>query len=184
MSTLQTMIAEINGVSTTDQAVDLVKKWMPDTAADVLTGFMSTSLGTKNCSLMAEWVATRYRVGIVDWAAVTKRANVLSRSGITATNRTLPFTTEACDVFYVSAGGGTVNQGGHELIVIRDGSDYGLFHAWDGEFELFPKLNDNRGYNVVGAGENGKTLVLNALTSGWTPKAGCEMATVWDVKRV
>jgi hypothetical protein len=179
MGLLQTMMAEIKAVDSNQKAEAAVKSWLAH-ADEQMKGFMATSPGTKNCSLMAEWVATRFRVGVVDWGKTIAGPVVAE---VDVSHKALPFGSGTNDVFYLTVGRGS-DAGGHELVVIRDGNEYGLFHAWDGGFELFPKLNGGRDYNVHGSGGDAKARIVTALTSGWTVMPGCTMSTQWAVKRV
>jgi hypothetical protein len=174
MSRLQALIQKIDNIATPADAAREVEAWLPH-AKEQLTGFMGASEGTKNCSLMAEWTATCYKVGVVSpWLSVMTKPALSTLNG---GNRKLPF--DKSEVLYLA--NNSTKAGSHELIVIRDGTSYGLFHAWDGKFELFPRLNGGRNYNVSGTGDAGLEEILKKLTGGWTIMDGCSMGTEWKV---
>ena len=172
MSVLGMMIDEINAVATTQAGVALVKRWVqnPDAVApDAASG----PSGTKNCSLIAEFVARRFLNGGVSWGQVLGRKQ---DAPLTASTKALPFTKDG--VLYL-AGTGAID---HELCIIRDHDYTALLHAWAGKFEIFPRLNTGFTYNVHGPGSDGEARVLRALTSGGCIRGdGPVMPTEWAV---
>jgi hypothetical protein len=172
MSTLGLMIDEINSISTTAAAVAIVKRWveMPEAVApDSASG----PTGTRNCSLIAEFVARRYMHGGVSWKKVVMAKPDTTINGKT---KTLPFKKDG--VLYLAATGATA----HELCLIRDNDYTALLHAWAGHFEVFPRLNVGFTYNVHGPGSDGEARVLSTLTSGAPIRgSGPIMPTGWAV---
>lgn len=172
MSTLGLLIGEINGVSTTAEAVALVKRWVEFPEAvkpDSATG----PTGTRNCSLIAEFVARRYLNGGVSWKKVIFTKPDAEINGST---KALPFKKDG--VLYLSSTG----KAAHELVLIRDHDYTALLHAWAGHFEVFPRLNVGFTYNVHGPGDDGEARVLRALTAGQPIRGdGPVMPTTWAV---
>jgi hypothetical protein len=158
MSVLATMIDEINAVSTGEQGAELVKNWVSIPSA-VTPDASSGTYGTRNCSLIAEFVARRFTNRRVAWG------NAMSAMGkdtplINSSTTTLPFTKDG--VLYLAS---SVFPS-HELCLVRDSNYTALLHAWAGYWEIFPRLQSGPTYNVHGPDSDGEARVLKALTAG------------------
>jgi hypothetical protein len=175
MTRIRLLNDEINAVSTEEKARRLVKVWV--SAAQARTVDQE---GVRNCSLIAEWVIHYINVGVVDYEKLTGSDPVARLS----TNwpgavQLLPFRSGSrADVFYLTSLGGRAD---HELAVLREGATYGLFHAWEGHFHVFPRLNQNMNPNIFGDGDATLQLIMKMLTQGGDV-GGVPMPRQWEVR--
>jgi hypothetical protein len=176
MTRIRLLNDEINAVDTEAKARKLVKVWMGAGHAAAID-----QAGVRNCSLIAEWVIQYINVGVVDYEklSISKPVALLSR-GWPGAVQALPFRNGSrADVFYLTALAGSA---GHELAVLREGATYGLFHAWHGQFHVFPRLNpQNMNPNIFGDGDATLQRIMDLLTQG-DSVGGVKMPREWEVR--
>ncbi|HEX3842987.1 MAG TPA: hypothetical protein VHV80_01395 [Steroidobacteraceae bacterium] len=143
-------------VTSTEEANKLVKTWLPNQAKGIDSPEVGTEAGVRNCSLIAEFIVAfySYRKAQYDLTSL-KRTNAkpipLGQFDLKKRLSTDP------QLFLVELGG-------HNLTIIREGSDYGLYQAWDGEYHVFPKLNDDgESHNIFGTGDDTVRLINNEV---------------------
>lgn len=169
MSRLRLLVDTINGVSSEDEANKLVKKWLPHQASGIDTGGGGVAAGVRNCSLIAEFVLTFINMGVMDYTKLLLSKPVEVKS---------PY-----DGLAVGEGDSTdamhLGALGHEMALVREGSTFGFFHAWEGKFHLFPKLNPNKeSFNVFGDGvmsEVKKALAKHCKSGGIDVRNGASL---------
>jgi hypothetical protein len=98
--------------------------------------------GTNNCSLIASVI-------VAYWTNKQTKLESLqtAKAGVKFTGA---FNVES--FFKKDSQVIALNTDGHWLSIVREGSLYGLYQAWDGEYEVFPKLNDGESHNIFGTG--------------------------------
>lgn len=123
-------------------ATRLVGTWLPNQIAHMDGKSTGTEAGTRNCSLIAQFVCAFY----------------LRQRGFQPKPRSLK--PVKCETFglkkYAKDSSALyVMAGGHDFAIVCEGNEYGLYQAWEGEFHVFPLLNDDReSHNIFGMGED------------------------------
>jgi len=135
MSRLRKLNDDITKVGTSKEADAFISCW----DSEYEPGFL---VGTNNCSLIAAVI-------VAYWTNKQTKVEALqvAKAGISfkgAFNVESYFKKESQVI--------AVNTSGHWLSIVRDGGDYALYQAWDGEYEVFPKLNDGESHNIFGSG--------------------------------
>jgi hypothetical protein len=175
MTRIRLLNDEINAVDAEAKARRLVKVWV-----DAQHAHEIDTVGVRNCSLIADWVIHYINVGVVDYYKLTNSIPIakVSSSGPGGV-QSLPFRHGSrTDVFHLTA----LGDSDHEVAVLREGATYGLFQAWDGKFQVFPKLNpQNMNPNIFGDGDTVLHRIMNMLTQG-DDVGGVTMPTQWHVR--
>ncbi|MES2300128.1 MAG: hypothetical protein V4582_24045 [Pseudomonadota bacterium] len=156
MSRLRLLNDTINGITTEAGANTLVKKWLPHQAHDIDHGAFACAPGVRNCSLIAEFVLTYINMGIIEYGKLCSATPTTVASPYTA----LAFTGgQDTDAMHVSIGG-------HEMAILREGTLYAFYQAWEGRFHVFPRLNPgNASHNSFGDGDAALLAMRTAISA-------------------
>jgi hypothetical protein len=156
MSRLRELNDCIIRVTSAEEASKLVKTWLPHQANGIDKPEVGTEAGVRNCSLIAEFIVAFYSYRKAKYELESlKRTNA---KPIPVGQFDLKKRLSSDPQLLL------VELGGHNLTIIREGSDYGLYQAWDGEYHVFPKLNDDsESHNIFGAGDDTVRLINNEV---------------------
>ncbi len=172
MSRVLELHRSIMDVASPEQAKKLVTTWVSPAQAEELSKPKET---TQFCALIAEFVVgfmTRRRVSYMD---VVGRKKELTSNKQTSDSVKAAIQGAKDRVIYCA-------YGGHEFTIVNDSGHYGLFQAWAGQFELFPKLNaDTEDHNVIGQGDATLRLIMEQLAR---IKEKCPGSVDLDMKAV
>jgi len=161
MSRLRTLNDEINKITSEPDANKLVKAWLPHQASGIDKGFLACAPGVRNCSLIAEFVLTYMNMGVIDFLKLS--SSLSTGTTVKPPYDNIPFTGDRSDALYaeLSTGGS-----GHSLALLREGTTYALYQAWEGQFHVFPKLNPgNESHNVFGEGDTALSDIRKMLSA-------------------
>lgn len=162
MSRLRLLNDKINAVATEAEANSLVKTWLPHQANGIDHATAGCEAGVRNCSLIAEFVLTYINMSVIDYFKLCSSTAIMVPSPYTA----LPFSAgQDTDAMYVAIGG-------HEMTILREGTLYAFYHAWEREFHLFPRLNPGgASHNAFGDGDVALQAMRAALTAACGTKS-------------
>lgn len=168
MAKLMNLITEINGVGNEADAKNLMSKYiMKDQLVDNSFGAWAT-----NCNLAAEFV--------VLYLSDKKIKPLEIWNGKQGGLDSLPEEKEQQLCVCVC------ECAGHSLVVAKEGNVSALLHGWNGQWSIFPALNQPppKSYNFWGALMG--TMIKNLLTDGdptfQVSKEG--LPKLWDVRRL
>ncbi|MGH8296195.1 MAG: hypothetical protein ACRETZ_11980 [Steroidobacteraceae bacterium] len=156
MSRLRELNSCIISVASTDEANKLVKTWLPHQANGIDNPEFGTEAGVRNCSLIAEFIVAfySYRKAKYDLESLKRAGTKPMPQGQFDLKTRLSTDPQLL----------LVELGGHNLTIISEGGAYGLYQAWDGEYHVFPKLNDDgKSHNIFGAGADTIRLINNEV---------------------
>ena len=156
MGRLRELNDSIIRVTSTDEANKLVKTWLPHQAKGIDNPEVGTEAGVRNCSLIAEFIVAyySYRKAKYDLESLKRTSAKPIPRGQFDLKKRLSTDPELL----------LVELGGHNRTIIREGGDYGLYQAWDGEYHVFPRLNgDGESHNIFGTGDDTVRLINNEV---------------------
>jgi hypothetical protein len=137
---------------------------------------------TTNCYLISEYVAK---------ALVGTGYNFFKETQSGAFAEPLLDDSDVESELRASKGGGDVwflkaqHKGNHNLVVARHGRLWALLHGWDGEWSIFPKLNNGRAYIFWGHDMGGViTGLLKSDPGCKVHKASVDWPSRWAVKKL
>lgn len=150
MGRLRELNDAIVRVTEEKEARALVATWQPD-QEEAFEGGVGVEKGVRNCSLAAMFCVAFYK-----------------------RNPRLPWGKQAAYVNYAFDLKKFVNGGSaclllvaeqHNMAVIAEGNEYGLYQAWEGQYHVFPRLNeDDESHNIFGMGEDTIRLINNEVS--------------------
>ena len=153
MSRLRLLNETITGVTSQSAADALIKTWVPHQSGSLDGLGTATAEGTSNCSLAAMLIVGFYSCGASKYLGHEIGSSKME-AGIFDLKKHLKKDNQVM----------VVATGGHDFAIVREGGSYGLYQAWDGEFEVFPKLNDdNESHNIFGTGDETVHLINNEV---------------------
>ena len=151
MGRLRELNEAVNKVASESEAAKLIATWLPEQAAHLDGKSTGTQAGTRNCSLIAQFIVAFY----------SRKSGAQYKAGVTR-----PQGAQKCETFslkkYASKNPGVlvVMAGGHDFAIVCEGNEYGLYQAWEGQFHVFPKLNDDsESHNIFGMGDDTIKLI-------------------------
>jgi hypothetical protein len=158
MSRLRQLNGEITAIDSEARAIALVKGVLPAMSGTIDSAALGEA-GVRNCSLIAQFVITYFTRGKVDYGRL-----VLKKTSWKETDKIRDFDLKAqldqdpqallCEF------------GGHNAAILREGNTYALYQAWDGEFHVFPRLNDDgESHNIFGNGDETILLINKEVNS-------------------
>lgn len=150
MSRLRQLNDVVTGTDSEGKAIALVKSVLPNQASGIDTPTLGTEAGVRNCSLIAEFIVTYFTQGKVRYG------DKIASSGMPKNNR------PAFDLKGISGDPMAMvgEFGGHNVAILREGNVYALYQAWEGQFHVFPKLNeDGESHNIFGTGDDTIALI-------------------------
>jgi hypothetical protein len=168
MSRVRILNDLINSIDSEAAANKLVKTWLPHQAHGIDHGSFGCKPGVQNCSLIAEFIITYINVGVVDYSRLLQSAPI-----------EVPFPFAALP-FSENSGTDAMHAGaqGHEMAILREGNTYALFHAWEDDFHVFPRLNRRAvSFNVMGDGPVAVAEIGKMIT------IVCHQAVAIDVRK-
>lgn len=150
MSRLRQLNDVVTGTDTEAKAIALVKSVLPNQAQDVDKPSLGTEAGVRNCSLIAEFIVTYFTQGKV-------RYSDRIVGGMPSVKKKAAFDLK-------SVGGDPMAMvgefGGHNVAILREGNVYALYQAWEGEYHVFPRLNEgSESHNIFGMGDDTIALI-------------------------
>jgi hypothetical protein len=145
MGRLRELNDQIISVTEEKDAITLVGTWQPDQKAAFSSG-MGVQKGVRNCSLAALFCIAFY-----------KRDPHLKLG-----KQSVGMKPEKFDFRTHLKGDGCilVTAEDHNMAIIAEGKECALYQAWEGDFHLFPRLNeDGESHNIFGMGEDTVRLI-------------------------
>lgn len=163
MSRVWQLYGEIMDVTSEAEAIRLVGGQLQDRQDE-----LSSPPGVKNCQIIQEFAIAYLSRGKAKYYDLI-RVNAFNNKAI-APN-------EVNDVEEKLAKAESVVLacflGGHDFTIVREGSAYALFQAWEDQFHVFPKLNPNdANHNIIGHGPATLRLI-NEQLANIKKKTGC-----------
>ncbi|HKE94312.1 MAG TPA: hypothetical protein VKB34_08420 [Povalibacter sp.] len=159
MSRLRQLNDLVTSVDSEAKAITIVKGVLP-TMGEVIDSSALGSSGVRNCSLIAQFIITYFTRGEVNYTQL-----VHTQTGWKETDKAVDFDLKKRLTKDPQAM--LCEFGGHNAAILREGSTYALYQAWDNEYHVFPKLNDDgESHNIFGTGDETIALInkeVNAL---------------------
>lgn len=173
MTRLEKLNETVVAVDSGAKAVKLVKETLPHQAEEIDKGGLAEP-GVRNCSLIAEFIIMYYlHDKKVDYG---KRLTGKS-DGKPIKPGQFDFGKSATGDPHVFYGG----LGGHDIALIREGDLYALYQAWEGKYQVFPRLNDDdESHNIFGSGDETIELINNEVARlERVTKTGIDLKQMW-----
>jgi len=151
MSRLRQLNDVVTGTDSEGKAIALVKSVLPNQAQDIDKPSLGTEAGVRNCSLIAEFIVTYFTQGKVRYG------EKISGGGMPSMKKRPAFDLKSVSGDPMAMVG---EFGGHNVAILRESNVYALYQAWEGQYHVFPRLNeDGESHNIFGSGEDTIALI-------------------------